>query len=98
MDKETAVKLFEKLYKDRNDENAQMLFNIMYVGLISSDTCIDEQSCEESLDALIVLKSGLEQADIPEDFRKEYLERIELGIGIVQRDLTDIKNGNFGMC
>lgn len=98
MNKDTAVKLFEKLYEDRNNEDSKMVFYLMFVGLISSDTCIDEESCEESLDNLIILKSGLEEANIPEDFKEEFSEKIEMGIGIVQRDLNDIKSGNFGMC
>ena len=71
---------------------------MLFVSLISADTCIDEESCENSLDELIVLKSGLEQAEVPVEFKKEYEERIELGLGIVRRDLEAIKNGDFGMC
>lgn len=98
MNIEQTKMLFEKLYKDKDNEDAQFVFNVLFVSLISSDTCIDEESCENSLDELVILNLGLEQADVPDEFKKEYKERIELGISIVRRDLNSIKNGDFGMC
>lgn len=98
MDKNMAIQLFEKIYLDKDKEDAKEIFYVLFASLISADTCIDEESCEESLDTLICLRIGLGDADVPEDFKTEFFNKIDMGMDIVRRDLVLIKNGEFGMC
>ena len=94
---EMAIKLFEKLDKEIK-ENRETIFSLFFVGLISSDTCIDEDSCLYFLTNLMALKKGLEKANIEESLKNEYMEKLELGIKIVSRDLEAYKNGEYGHC
>lgn len=92
MNKETLKKIIEE-----NSETSNMLFNMYYVSLISSDTCIDIKSCEESLRYLKELKSNLEDLELNTELKQEYLNRVNLGLEIVERDLKMYKNGGgFG--
>lgn len=98
MDKENAILLFEKFYQNGYTETEQTLFAMLYVSLISSDTCIDEESCLENLENLRNLEEGLKEANVPEDFKINFSDKITMGISIVERDLKDIRDGNFGYC
>jgi hypothetical protein len=68
------------------------ILNILIAGCISSDTCIDINSCEENIKNLEFLKEKLES-----DFKLEgeeydkYLEMIENGLSVVKRDLKEFK-------
>ena len=94
MKKEVFKQILEK-----NDENTTKLFSIYYVSLISSDTCIDTKSCTISLNKLKELKSYLNEFDdINEEIKKDYLEKINIGIEIIEQDLEALKNGNVFIC
>lgn len=68
------------------------LLNLLIASCISSDTCIDIESCKTSIENLEFLKKKLKS-----DFKLEgedydnYLERIEKGLNIVKNDLENFK-------
>ena len=72
--------------KERN------LLNLLIAGCISSDTCIDIESCEKNIKNLEFLKEKL-KSDFElegEDYDK-YLEMIENGLNVVKKDLEEFK-------
>lgn len=73
-------------------KNGVMFF--VLVSLISSDTLVDEKSCEKALKHSEEMLEGLEVAEIPEEDRKKYKEYLERGLGIIKRDLKKYKERN----
>lgn len=68
------------------------LLNLLIAGCISSDTCIDIESCEKNIKNLEFLKEKL-KSDFElegEDYDK-YLEMIENGLNVVKKDLEEFK-------
>lgn len=68
------------------------ILNILIAGCISSDTCIDIESCKKNIKNLEFLKEKL-RSDFKlegEDYDK-YLEMIENGLNVVKRDLRDLE-------
>ena len=68
------------------------ILNILIAGCISSDTCIDIESCKKNIKNLEFLKEKL-GSDFKlegEDYDK-YLEMIENGLNVVKRDLEEFK-------
>lgn len=64
------------------------LLNLSIVSLISSDTCIDKESCERSIELLNGLKEKLEtDFELEGKELEKYKERIDQGIEIVKKDL-----------
>lgn len=98
MTKENAILLFEKFYANGYTEDEKKLFSIMYVSLISSDTCYSEENCLDSLKILNNLIEGLNEAKVPDEFKNQFFEYLTTGVSIVERDLKDIRDGNFGYC
>ena len=91
MNKEVITKVL-----NNEDENYISLFNLYYVSLISSDTCISTEACETNLSRLHDLKKIIKEIKCPEEIKKEYLQRIDLGISIVEDDIEALKNGDMG--
>lgn len=92
MDKEILKKIIEE-----NSETNKELFNLYFANLISSSTCIDINSCEDSLKDLNLLKKNLEELELESDLKKIYLNKVNIGIKIVKKDLEMYKNGGgFG--
>lgn len=64
------------------------LLNLSIVSLISSDTCIDKESCERSIELLNGLKEKLEtDFELEGKELEKYKEKIDQGIEIVKKDL-----------
>lgn len=64
------------------------LLILSIVSLISSDTCIDKESCEKSIELLNGLKEKLEtDFELEGEDLKKWQEKIDRGIEVVKRDL-----------
>ena len=82
MTKDEYIKLFEKCEK----EGAMNLIYFLMGSLLSSDTMVDIESCENSIREFTVILDALKEASISEDLRNLLTEIAENGIQIGKRD------------
>ena len=65
--------------------------------LISSDSCINEESCEKNLELSLDFSRVIDRCKIPEEDRKTYAEYLEKGReNIIKRDLEEFKKQREG--
>lgn len=74
--------LIEKCF---NEDHLDTLA-FMIGSCISADSLLSVEDCDKSIYVLKRSKEGFEKANIPEDKKKEYLDIINSGIEICERD------------
>ena len=63
------------------------MWYLFLVSLISSDTLVDIESCEQSLFTINSTLTALPEANIPEEEKTKAVEMLQKGIKIVERDM-----------
>ena len=64
----------------------------MFVFLISSDTCVTPEACEKAIEDLKAMREAINQSQMSSEKKKEWLERVEGGFKICERDLKEMVN------
>ena len=70
------------------------LIYLVFVSLISSDTLLGLDDCENSLNILTKYNEELKNANIDAESKQKYQKFINDAFEIVNRDLKSFKNGN----
>lgn len=82
-------------YKDQS-ENHTMMFTIG--SLISSDSLLTEEDCDESIREFNIMKEALEESDLDKEQKDFWKEHIENGLNICNRDKEYIHNEELQRC
>lgn len=85
----------ELLEKEGKVKESQML-NLLLVSLFSADTLLTEYDCERSERELTKLKIAVEEADLSDDMKKYWKEKIDQGLEICLRDHKEMMSGEQG--
>lgn len=86
------MKLTGKQIEDiLNHEAMRYLF---LVSLISADTLVTEDDCNNSLNILNFIKDNITELNISEEIRNEVIEYAVKGISIVSNEIERIKGKN----
>ena len=72
-----------------NEANKQGMLPMLYLSLISSDSLVDEISCDKSIEMLIDFLEALPKTDIED--KNMWVEKFNAGLGIVKRDKKNFK-------
>lgn len=72
----------------------ETLRNMFLVCLISSDSLVDEKSCEQSIEVFTFLKNHIDLIVDNEKTKKEVMKYIKKGLSIAKRDLKQFKEYN----
>ncbi|MBE6909222.1 MAG: hypothetical protein E7474_06585 [Ruminococcaceae bacterium] len=84
---------YRKLICREFDQDEQTVLIILIATLISSDTILSADDCRKSLTELQKLKSALGsltfEAEKQEELKLQYMERIDVGLKICERDLKN---------
>lgn len=80
----------ETIEKILNEESIRYLF---LVSLISSDTNITKEECEENLEILNYINDNINSFNLSDSTTKEVKKYVKDGIKIVNNDLYDIVKG-----
>lgn len=91
MDKEDIILFFEKMYDDDNASGLDIAFGNMFNFLVNSDGFINEDDFKKAIDNMKKVKDALKDANVSEEFKAEYLLKIEHGVHILERDLDLFK-------
>lgn len=75
-----------------NDDSIRYLF---LGSLISSDTIVDMESSDKSLNDLLFIKTNIDLFDINDDIRQEVLKHVDNGIDIINNDKKQFINKTF---
>ena len=92
----------EKKTRRKRVIDKESLKKILYSGmeyfvlgsLISADTCVDEESCQDSIDALLDIRKTLKEMtdeEISTEKRNEICSFVKRGLRICRRDLKEYK-------
>lgn len=65
---------------------------LFLVSLISADTLVTEDDCNNSLNVLNFIKDNITELNISEEIRNEVIEYAVKGISIVSKEIERIKN------
>lgn len=80
----------ETIEKILNEDSIRYLF---LVGLISSDTNITKEDCEENLEILNYINDNINSFNLSDSTTKEVKKYVKDGIKIVNNDLCNITKG-----
>lgn len=80
----------ETIEKILNEDSIRYIF---LVGLISSDTNITKEDCEENLEILNYINDNINSFNLSDSTIKEIKKYVKDGIKIVSNDLHDIVKG-----
>jgi hypothetical protein len=80
----------ETIEKILNEDSIRYLF---LVSLISSDTNITKQDCEENLEILNYLNDNINSFNLSDSIIKEVKKYVKEGIEILNNDLCNITKG-----
>ena len=72
-----------------NEANKQGMLPMLYLSLISSDSLIDEGSCDKSIEMLTDFLEALPKTDIED--KEKWKDMFNAGLGIVKRDKKNFK-------
>ena len=82
----------ELLEKEGKVKESQML-NLLLVSLFSADTLLTEYDCERSERELTKLRLAAQDADLSDDMKKYWKEKIDQGLEICLRDHKEMMSG-----
>lgn len=91
MNKEEIILFFEKMYIDDNASGLDIAFGNMFSFLVNSDGFVSEDDFKKAINNMNKVKEALEDANVSEDFKKEYLRKINSGMHVLERDLEIFK-------
>ena len=87
------ISAYKELFeKDGKEKESQML-NLLLVSLFSADTLLTIYDCERSERELTKLKLAAEEADLSDDMKAYWKEKIEQGLEICLRDHKEMMSG-----
>lgn len=88
--------LFKQLLESyKTDKKAEMALCLLYVGAISSDALFNVEDCDRALETIADLEIAVKDANIDDETRKEWVEKVEQARDIIERDremFEDIEN------
>jgi len=79
---------FRELIEAFSDEDMYLVL----VSFISADTLVDQKSCENAYELIGEVMSGIEEADIPEKKKQEWLSYADKSKKIIEQELNNFKS------
>jgi hypothetical protein len=79
----------ESLNKILQNDQFRYLF---LVSLISSDTNVTIEDCNDNLSDLNYIKDNIDKLDLTDEIKNEVIKKVNEGIEILERDIKNILN------
>ena len=93
---ELTVEQYMDIWRTEGNAKDSVLINILIVSLISSDTILTKQDCLNSKRELMKLKKALKKVpEVKKDTAARYMEILNNGIGICERDYKELPDGGL---
>lgn len=86
MNKEEFILFFERMYTDNDESGLDVAFGFLFCSLLNSDN-FSIEDFDNAILKMEELKDALISANVSEDFREEYIKKIDGGLHILKRDL-----------
>ena len=87
------INAYKELFEKEGKVKESQMLNLLLVSLFSADTLLTEYDCERSERELTKLRLAAQDADLSDDMKKYWKEKIDQGLEICLRDHKEMMSG-----